>query len=74
MKTNSFASARDTIRESELDNSENIVRRRLDDAGLYSYRAGKKPIHIAKEPKSTFGVRQGSQKLDGKTEMNFMVR
>ena len=41
VKKNPFASARDKIRKLKLDISENIVRRRLDDAGLYNYRATK---------------------------------
>ena len=73
MKKNPFAGARDTIRKSELDISENTVKQRLDDTGLYSYYAANKTIYIGKEPKSSFGVRKGSQKLDGRTvETNFM--
>ena len=52
VKKNPFASARETIRELQLDISENTVRRRLDHAGLHSYRAAKKPFISAKNRKA----------------------
>ena len=39
VKKHPFAIARDLIKELELKVSENTVRRRLDIAGLFSYRA-----------------------------------
>ena len=52
MKKNPFASARDTIRKLELNVLENTVRRHLDDAGLYSYSAAKKPFKSEKNRKA----------------------
>ena len=39
VKKHPFATARDVIKELELKVSENTVRRRLDIAGLFSYKA-----------------------------------
>ena len=52
VKKHPFATARDVIKELELKVSENTVRRRLDIAGLFSYRAVKKPFISEKSRKA----------------------
>ena len=52
MKKNPFANSRDTIRKLEFNILENIVRRRLDVAELYSYCAAKKLFMSAKNRKA----------------------
>ena len=52
MKKHPFATARDVIKELELKVSENIVRRRLDIAGLFCFLAAKKPFISEKNRKA----------------------
>ena len=52
MKKHPFATARDVIKELELKVSENIVRRRLDIAGLICFLAAKKPFISEKNRKA----------------------
>ena len=59
MKKNAFSRARNTIRRLELDISENTVWRRLDDTGMYKYRAIKNPFLSTKNQKHIWS----SQKL-----------
>ena len=51
VKKNPFATARDVIKELELKVSKNTVRRRLDRAGLFCYRAAKNPFISQKKKK-----------------------
>ena len=52
MKKHPFATAQDLIKELQLKVSENTVRRHLDIAGLFSYRAAKKPFISEKNRKA----------------------
>ena len=52
LKKHPFATARDVIKELELKVSENIVRRRLDIAGLICFLAAKKPFISEKNRKA----------------------
>ena len=52
MKKHPFATARDVIKELELKVLENIVRRRLDIAGLFCFLAAKKPFISEKNRKA----------------------
>ena len=52
VKKSQFSSARGTIRKLELDISGNAVQQYLNDAGLYSYYAAKKPFVWAKNGKA----------------------
>ena len=52
VKKHPFATARDVMKELELKVSENTVRRSLDIAGLFCYRAAKKPFVSEKNRKA----------------------
>ena len=52
VKKHPFATARDVIKELELKVSKNTVRRRLDIAGLFRYKAAKKPFISEKHRKA----------------------
>ena len=52
VKKQPFATVRDVIKELKLKVSENTVRRRLDIAGLFCYRAVKKPFISEKNRKA----------------------